>query len=156
MSPRSRRSVVTAAVALASGVFGGCSLPSMGGSTPYTPTAVVVENRTREGHTVAIAATDGPRLPQTTVGIEPARATGSDEDAFTVIAGFFTEPGRYDIEARTNTGGFAREAGIHLWRAPDGALDGQVPSVVIASDSSLDITVIGDEAPPSTATGDGR
>lgn len=124
----------------------------MGGTTPYTPTAVVVENRSSEGHTVAIAATDGPRLPQTTVGIEPAGATGSDEDAFTVIAGFFTEPGRYDIQARTNSGAFARKEGIHLWRAPEGGLSGQVPSVVIGADGSLHITVVGDDA-PSTPSG---
>lgn len=151
MPRRSRRSVLVAAGTLAGAPLGGCSfpLPTSGGNTPYTPSAVVVENRTREGHTVAIAATDGPRLPQTTVGIEPARATGSDEDAFTVIAGFFTEPGRYDVEARTNGGGFARKAGVHLWRAPEGGLAGQVPAVVIEPGGSVHIAVHGDAAPPT-------
>lgn len=150
MARRSRRSVLIA-MAVASTTLGGCSLPSMGGNDPYTPTAVVVENRTRVGYTVAIAATDGPRLPQTTVGIEPARATGSDEDALTVIAGFFTEPGRYDIEARTNTGATARAGGIELRRTPDGGLDGQVPAVVIDADDSLHIVVHGNDPPPMSS-----
>jgi hypothetical protein len=96
---------------LASGAFSGCSLPAMGGNDPYTATAVVVENRSPEGHTVAIAATDGPRTPRTTVGIEPARATGDEEEAFTVVAGFFhrtralRRPGTDERRGARRTGG---------------------------------------------------
>lgn len=150
MSHRSRRSVLVTLGALASGAIGGCSLPSGGGNDPYTPTAVVVENRSDDRHTVTVVATDGPDRPRTTVGIEPAYVSGDDE-ALTVIAGFFTEPGRYDIEARTNSGGFARREGIRLRRAPEGGLDGQVPVVVIEPDGSVHVTVVG-EASPSTSS----
>ena len=150
MIPRSRRSELAALGVLASGAFSGCSLPAMGGNDPYTATAVVVENRSPEGHTVAIAATDGPRTPRTTVGIEPARATGDEEEAFTVVAGFFTEPGHYDVQARTNAGALAEREGVRLWRAPEGGLAGQVPAVVIEADGSLHIIVHGENAPPES------
>ena len=149
MGRRSRRSVLTGTSALVSGTLGGCSLPSVSGSDPYTPSAVVIENRSADRHTVAVVATDGPTTPRTTVGIEPAYVSG-DEEALTVVAGFFTEPGRYAIEARTNADTFARQEGIRLRRSPEGGLDGEVPLIVIDADGSLSIEVSEDGTPPAT------